>query len=61
MDVTPDKIMALAGELAVVKLLLEDELSKARAEISELKLKLEATPIEDVEFDVPPSIALSAD
>lgn len=51
MQITVEELTKLCGELAISNLLLERDLAKSIDIITELKKKIEATPIEQVEFE----------
>lgn len=50
MQLTVEKLQKVAGELAIVKILLEEEVSQLRAEVESLK-KQSAVPASEVEFE----------
>ena len=51
MEITQDKLMQKLGEITLRNMVLTEELNKAIEIIRGLEAKLNATPIEDVEFE----------
>ena len=50
MQITTEKLMQYAGELAILKIAYEEEIARLSAEL-DAEMKKNATPIEGVEFE----------